>query len=404
MYKRFTESARNVMQLAVKEAQRLDHEYIGTEHILLGLAKESSGAAVNVLKYLGVAPQTIITEIERVIQRGLPVDLMDIPPRTPRAKKVIEYSMEEANTLKHDYVGTEHILLGLLREDEGVAAQVLMNLGLRLEKVRAEIRAILQQSSENEKSNEHSPQSRIRWGDDETKCHGYPLDDETKNRARQFAEEITSLDQAKMDAVARMDFDKAAQLRDKADEKRREFAALDLPAWVRKNVERFSDALRTKVSRFPLLDMLHDEAGEPDAGVLSVLPNPLMPPVKIVVGTLPRFPVSTLKALMVPDDIGSPYFQALVPLISPESVAHRKGNHTDMTRFAFFEIGRAENPTWGRPVLLCIVRPTLLPQDVRDEVYAGLHRTNCDFVVFEAGAEAHSLLGNLPPGTKLMGV
>ena len=143
MYERFTDRARKVMQLANQEAQRFNHEYIGTEHVLLGLVKEGSGVAANVLKNLDVDLRKIRLEVEKLVQSGPEMVTMGKLPQTPRAKKVIEYSMEEARSLNHNYVGTEHILLGLLREQEGVAAQVLMNLGLKLEEVRDEVLNLL---------------------------------------------------------------------------------------------------------------------------------------------------------------------------------------------------------------------------------------------------------------------
>src|SRR5437588_6734029 len=145
MYERFTDRARKVMQLANQEAQRFNHEYIGTEHILLGLVKEGSGVAANVLKNLDIDLRKIRLEVERIVQHGPGGDqvVMGRLPHTPRAKKVIEYSIEEARNLNHNYVGTEHLLLGLLREQEGVAAQVLMNLGLKLEDVREEVLNLL---------------------------------------------------------------------------------------------------------------------------------------------------------------------------------------------------------------------------------------------------------------------
>ena len=143
MYERFTDRARKVMQLANQEAQRFNHEYIGTEHVLLGLIKEGSGVAANVLKNLDVDLRKIRLEVEKLVQSGPDMVTMGKLPQTPRAKKVIEYSMEEARNLNHIYVGTEHILLGLLREQEGVAAQVLMNLGLKLEDVREEVLNLL---------------------------------------------------------------------------------------------------------------------------------------------------------------------------------------------------------------------------------------------------------------------
>src|SRR5437588_2345853 len=131
------------MQLANQEAQRFNHEYIGTEHILLGLVKEGSGVAANVLKNLDIDLRKIRLEVEKIVQSGPDMVTMGKLPQTPRAKKVIEYSIEEARNLNHNYVGTEHLLLGLLREQEGVAAQVLMNLGLELEDVREEVLNLL---------------------------------------------------------------------------------------------------------------------------------------------------------------------------------------------------------------------------------------------------------------------
>ena len=143
MYERFTDRARKVMQLANQEAQRFNHEYIGTEHILLGLVKEGSGVAANVLKNLDVDLRKIRIEVEKIVQTGPDMVTMGKLPQTPRAKKVIEYAMEEARNLNHNYVGTEHLLLGLLREQEGVAAQVLMNLGMKLDDVRDEVLNLL---------------------------------------------------------------------------------------------------------------------------------------------------------------------------------------------------------------------------------------------------------------------
>src|ERR1700743_1943820 len=152
MYERFTDRARKVMQLANQEAQRFNHEYIGNEHILLGLVKEGSGVAANVLKNLDVDLRKIRLEVEKIVQSGPDMVTMGKLPQTPRAKKVIEYSIEEARNLNHNYVGTEHLLLGLLREQEGVAAQVLMNLGLKLADVREEVLNLLGHNMATEES------------------------------------------------------------------------------------------------------------------------------------------------------------------------------------------------------------------------------------------------------------
>ncbi len=160
MYERFTDRARKVMQLANQEAQRFNHEYIGTEHVLLGLIKEGSGVAANVLKNLDIDLRKIRLEVEKLVQSGPDMVTMGKLPQTPRAKKVIEYSMEEARNLNHNYVGTEHILLGLLREQEGVAAQVLMNLGLKLEDVREEVLNLLGHGIEGSEGGERGGMER----------------------------------------------------------------------------------------------------------------------------------------------------------------------------------------------------------------------------------------------------
>lgn len=126
MYERFTESARQVMQFANHEAQRLNHEYIGTEHILLGLIKEGTGLAIEILGSMGIDLKKIPEEIMKIVQSGPEIITMGKLHQTPRAKKIIEYAMEEARSFKHDYVGSEHLLLGLLREGEGVAHAVLV--------------------------------------------------------------------------------------------------------------------------------------------------------------------------------------------------------------------------------------------------------------------------------------
>ena len=143
MFERFTDRARKVMALANQEAQRFNHEYIGTEHVLLGLVKEGSGVGANVLKNLGVDLRKVRLEVEKLVKSGPEMVTMGKLPQTPRAKKVIEYAIEEARNLNHNYVGTEHLLLGLLREQDGVAAQVLMNLGLKLDEVREEVLNLL---------------------------------------------------------------------------------------------------------------------------------------------------------------------------------------------------------------------------------------------------------------------
>src|SRR5687768_11739217 len=153
MYERFTDRARKVMQLANQEAHHFNHDYIGPEHILLGLVKEGSGVAANVLKNLGIDLRKIRLKIDKIVQARPDMITMGKLPQTLRAKKVIEYAIEEARNLNHNYVGTEHLLLGLLHDHDGVAAQVLMNLGLKLEEVREEVLNLLGAGVETEEPN-----------------------------------------------------------------------------------------------------------------------------------------------------------------------------------------------------------------------------------------------------------
>ncbi len=139
MFDRFTDRARKVMGLARQEAQRLNHEYIGTEHILLGLVQEGSGVAANVLKNLDIDLKKIRQEVEKIVKSGPNMVTMGQLPFTPRAKKVLELALEEASNLGHNYIGTEHILLGLIKEQDGKAAKVLQNLAVKLETVREEV-------------------------------------------------------------------------------------------------------------------------------------------------------------------------------------------------------------------------------------------------------------------------
>ena len=143
MFNRFTERARKVIILAKEEARRFNHDYIGTEHILLGLVREGEGVAATVLQKMGVSLENIRIEVEKLVQPGPTTQIIGDIPFTPRAKKALELSAEEARSLGHNYIGTEHLLLGLIREGEGIASQVLLNLGLDLNTVRNEVMEIL---------------------------------------------------------------------------------------------------------------------------------------------------------------------------------------------------------------------------------------------------------------------
>jgi ATP-dependent Clp protease ATP-binding subunit ClpC len=154
MFDRFTDRAKKVMNLARQEAQRFNHEYLGTEHILLGLVQEGSGVAANVLKNMGIDLNKIRMEVEKIVKTGPSMVTMGQLPFTPRAKKVLELSMEEAGNLGHNYIGTEHLLLGLIKENEGIAAQVLLNLGVKLEDVREEVLDFLGADTADEEDDE----------------------------------------------------------------------------------------------------------------------------------------------------------------------------------------------------------------------------------------------------------
>ena len=145
-FDKFTERARKVLTLAQEEAQRFNHNYIGTEHLLLGLVREGDGVAARVLSNMGVQLPKVRSAVEFIIGRGDQAPTGDIG-LTPRAKKVIELAVDEARRLNHHYIGTEHLLLGLVREGEGIAAGVLESLGVNLEKVRAQVMQVVNQSS-----------------------------------------------------------------------------------------------------------------------------------------------------------------------------------------------------------------------------------------------------------------
>ena len=142
MFERFTDRARRVVVLAQEEARLLNHNYIGTEHILLGLIHEGEGVAAKALESLGISLDAVRGQVEEIIGQGGSAPSGHIP-FTPRAKKVLELSLREALQLGHNYIGTEHILLGLIREGEGVAAQVLVKLGADLSRVRQQVIQLL---------------------------------------------------------------------------------------------------------------------------------------------------------------------------------------------------------------------------------------------------------------------
>ena len=173
MFERFTERARRVVVLAQEEARALNHNYIGTEHILLGLVHDGEGVAAEALESLGISLEAVRLQVEEIIGRGASASTGHIP-FTPRAKKVLELSLREALQLGHDYIGTEHILLGLIREGEGVAAQVLQRLGAGLERVRQEVLGLLSGTAPREHPASGPPPESI------YRLAGYPLSDRSR--------------------------------------------------------------------------------------------------------------------------------------------------------------------------------------------------------------------------------
>jgi ATP-dependent Clp protease ATP-binding subunit ClpC len=142
MFERFTDRARRVVVLSQEEARILNHDYIGTEHLLLGLIREGHGVAAKAMVSLGISPDSVRQQVEETVGRGQQAPAGHIP-FTPQAKNVLRLALSESMALDHHYIGTEHILLGLMREGDGVAAQVLAQLGADLDQVRQQVRQLL---------------------------------------------------------------------------------------------------------------------------------------------------------------------------------------------------------------------------------------------------------------------
>ena len=210
MYEGFTDRARKVMQLSSQEARRFNHEYIGTEHVLLGLIKEGSGVAAGVLKSLDIDLSKIRLEIEKLVQRGRDKVGMSWLPQTPRVKKAIDYAIEESRSLNHDHVGTEHLLLGLLRDSENVAAQLLMNQGLKFEQVREVLRGATSKFGS-------APRTQNEIED---------LPEPLRRAIAEFDAEIRRFTLAKEQAIGNQDYELAARQRDEAEKTYRKREAL----------------------------------------------------------------------------------------------------------------------------------------------------------------------------------
>jgi ATP-dependent Clp protease ATP-binding subunit ClpA len=253
VFERFTDRARRVVVLAQEEARLLNHNDIGTEHILLGLIHEGEGVAARALESLDISLEAVRTEVTEIIGQGQSPPTGHIP-FTPRAKKVLELSLREALELGHDYIGTEHILLGLLREGEGVAAQVLVKLGASLDRVRQVVVQLLSgYTGEVVAEQEEVRTVLVRMT--------------VPAELREAEEQLAQVRQEKQAAIDRGDFEQAAGLRDKerrllthvAEQERAWTTGVDLAAVIRENQH-----LHREVER--LRELLGRHGIEPDGG------------------------------------------------------------------------------------------------------------------------------------------
>jgi ATP-dependent Clp protease ATP-binding subunit ClpC len=251
MFERFTERARRVVVLAQEEARLLKHNYIGTEHLLLGLIHEGEGVAATALTELSISLEAVRTQVEEIIGHGQRPSTGHIP-FTLRAKKVLELSLREALQLGHNYIGTEHILLGLIREGEGVAAQVLVKLGGDLSRVRQQVIQVLSGSAAaGTEAGARTRLVRMTVPDD----------------LREAEEQLTQVRREKEAAIDAEDFERAAGLRDQerqlrtrvAERERAWTAEVDLEAVVQEN-----QRLHREVEH--LRELLRRHGIEPDGG------------------------------------------------------------------------------------------------------------------------------------------
>jgi ATP-dependent Clp protease ATP-binding subunit ClpA len=234
MFERFTDRARRVVVLAQQEAIRLDHNYIGTEHLLLGLIREGEGVAARALESLGVGLDAAREQVEEIIGRGQQAPSGHIP-FTPRAKKVLELSLVESQQLGDAYIGPEHVLLGLLREGDGVAAQVLVQLGADLNRVREEVIHLLHVHQAREATwgrsttGEHTPlpgvQTRLNVVEDRLAAVEQQVG--IRPDTSDLDEQIAQFRREKEGAIDVKDFERAASLRDREKELLARKAALE---------------------------------------------------------------------------------------------------------------------------------------------------------------------------------
>ena len=250
MFERFSDLARRVVVLAQEEARMLDHNYIGTEHILLGLIREGDGVAAKALESLGISLDAVRHQVEEIIGRGQQTPSGHIP-FTPRAKKVLELSLRESLQLGHSYIGTEHILLGLIREGDGVAAQVLVRLGADLNRLRLQVIQLHGYQGEDEPgSTPVAQQPRLLSRIDAIEQRLSILEQRvgTGPGLRELDREIAQVRRDREAAVEAQDFENTAalgdrerQLQDDRTARQREWAAL--PS-LSDEIERLRELLR----------------------------------------------------------------------------------------------------------------------------------------------------------------
>jgi ATP-dependent Clp protease ATP-binding subunit ClpA len=257
MFERFTDRARRVIVLAQEEARLLNHNYIGTEHLMLGLAHEGQGVAAKTLESLGIRLEALRAQVEEIIGQGAQAPSGHIP-FTPRAKKVLELSLRESQQLGHNYIGTEHILLGLIREGEGVAAQVLVKLGADLARARGQVIQLLSGSA-------GGPEAAAR-----TRLVRMSVPDEL----REAEEQLDQVRRQKEAAIDAEDFDRAAALRDQerqllerlAERERAWTAGVDLEAVIGENQRLHDEVQRLHREAERLRELLRRHGIEPDGG------------------------------------------------------------------------------------------------------------------------------------------
>jgi len=250
MFERFTDRARRSLFLSQEEARRLNHNYVGTEHLLLGLVSEGQGVAAKALESLGISLEMVRAQVEDIIGKGQRAPTGHIR-FNPRAKKVLELSLREATQLSHNYIGTEHLLLGLIREGEGVAAQVLVKLAADLSRVRQQVIQLLTGYVGGREAGARTRLVRMT----------------VPEELRQAEEQLTQVRGEKEDAIDRQDFETADALRDaekqlltRLTKREQEWAAgVDLAAVIQENHN-----LHREIER--LRELLRQHGIEPDGG------------------------------------------------------------------------------------------------------------------------------------------